>query len=203
MKISEIMIDKPLVVTRDDTISQAARAIDELHSSLVPVVDSHDSKHVVGVITDKDVMRCTASGDNPAECQVSKYMENSYETVHVDADVETALAEVPSQASAPHGDTGSGTGAGSNGGGGGLMGRRPVVVVDDDRRVVGLVTRPHLAMDIAKTQSGQEVSSRAETMQLVWRCTDCGYLLTRAENLPDLCPDCGAPKEHFVLVTED
>ena len=66
MKVSEIMIDKPPVVTRDDTISQAARAIDELHSSLVPVVDSHTSKHVVGVITDKDVMRCTASGDNPA-----------------------------------------------------------------------------------------------------------------------------------------
>ncbi len=196
MKVSEIMIDKPAVVTRDDTISQAARAIDELHSSLVPVVDSHDSKHLVGIITDKDVMRCTASGENPAECHVEKYMGKSYETVHVDADVETALAEVPADALAPGGDTGSGAS-------GGLMGRRPVVVVDDDRRVVGLITRPHLAMDIARAQSGQLVSARAETMQLVWRCTDCGFLLTRAEQLPDECPDCGAPKEHFVLVTED
>jgi predicted transcriptional regulator/rubredoxin len=198
MKVSEIMIDKPPVVTRDDTISQAARAIDELHSSLVPVVDSHDTRHVVGVITDKDVMRCTASGENPATCPVSSYMETSYETVHVDADVETALAEIPAGAEAPMNDTGSGSG-----GTGGLMGRRPVVVVDDDRRVVGLITRPHLAMDIAKSQSGATVSTRAETMQLVWRCTDCGYLLTRAEQLPDECPDCGAPKEHFVLVTED
>jgi len=198
MKVSEIMIDKPPVVTREDTISQAARAIDELHSSLVPVVDSHDTRHVVGVITDKDVMRCTASGENPATCHVSSYMETGYETVHVDADVETALAEIPATAEAPMGDTGTGTGNT-----GGLMGRRPVVVVDDDRRVVGLITRPHLAMDIAKAQSGQIVSARAETMQLVWRCTDCGYLLTRAEQLPDHCPDCGAPKEHFVLVTED
>lgn len=196
MKVSEIMIDKPAVVTRDDTISQAARAIDELHSSLVPVVDGHDSRHVVGIITDKDVMRCTASGENPAECHVEKYMGKSYETVHVDADVETALAEVPADALAPGGDTGSGAS-------GGLMGRRPVVVVDDDRRVVGLITRPHLAMDIARAQSGQLVSARAETMQLVWRCTDCGFLLTRAEQLPDECPDCSAPKEHFVLVTED
>jgi predicted transcriptional regulator/rubredoxin len=201
MKVSEIMIDKPPVVTRDDTISQAARAIDELHSSLVPVVDGHDSRHVVGVITDKDVMRCTASGDNPATCKVSAYMETGYETVQVDADVETALAEVPAGLQVPAGDTGSG--ADGSSGSGGLMGRRPVVVVDDDRRVVGLITRPHLAMDIAKAQSGQLVSARAETMQLVWRCTDCGYLLTRAEQLPDECPDCGAPKEHFVLVTED
>jgi rubrerythrin len=83
------------------------------------------------------------------------------------------------------------------------MGRRPIVVVDDERRVVGLITRPHLAMDIARLQSGQVVSGRTENMQLLWRCTDCGYLLTRADQLPDQCPDCGAPKEHFVLVTED
>jgi len=200
MKVSEIMIDNPPVVTRDDSISRAARAIDELHSSLVPVVDSQETRRVVGVITDKDVMRCTSSGENPQVAPVSQYMGNTYETVHVEADIETALAEVPGGVNAPGGDTGSGA-AGTDTGG--LMGRRPIVVVDDDRRVVGLITRPHLAMDIARLQSGQVVSGRTENMQLVWRCTDCGYLLTRAEQLPDQCPDCGAPKEHFVLVTED
>ena len=108
MKVSEIMIDKPPVVTRQDSISRAARPIDELHSSLVPVVDSHEDMHVVGVITDKDVMRCTASGQNPATCHVEEFMESGYETVHVEADVETALAEVPSEVGAPMGDTGSG-----------------------------------------------------------------------------------------------
>ncbi|MEO8286344.1 MAG: CBS domain-containing protein [Chloroflexota bacterium] len=201
MKVSEVMIDNPPVVTRDDSIALAARSIDDLHTSLVPVVDSHNSRRVVGVIMDKDVMRCTASGGNPQTSHVSEYMGTSYETVHVDADVETALAEVPQGLSLPDGDTGSGTSGTSQGGG--LMGRRPIVVVDDGRRVVGIITRPHLAMDIAKVQSGQVVSGRAENMQLVWRCTDCGYLLTRAEQLPDSCPDCGAPKEHFVLVTED
>src|SRR5437588_28042 len=141
MKVSEIMIDKPPVVTRDDTISKAARYIDELHTSLVPVVDSDEGKHVVGVITDKDVMKCTATGNNPQECHVEDFMGNSYETVHVDADVESALAEVPQDVEAPKGDTGSGAAEG------GLMGRRPIVVVDDQRRVVGLITRPHLAMD--------------------------------------------------------
>jgi CBS domain-containing protein/rubredoxin len=200
MKVSEIMIDNPPVVTRDDSISRAARAIDELHSSLVPVVDSQETRRVVGVITDKDVMRCTSNGENPQNAPVSQFMGSTYETVSVDADVETALAEVPNKANAPGSDTGSGA-AGTDTGG--LMGRRPIVVVDEDRRVVGLITRPHLAMDIARLQSGQVVSGRTENMQLVWRCTDCGYLLTRAEQLPDMCPDCGAPKEHFVLVTED
>lgn len=198
MKVSEVMIDNPPVVTRDDTISRAARCIDELHTSLVPVVDTQKNRRVVGVIMDKEVMRCTASGNNPQTSTVSEYMGSSYETVHVDADVETALVEVPQtmqEAQASNSET--------SGGNTGLMGRRPIVVVDDERRVVGLITRPHLAMDIAKVQSGQVVSGRAENMQLVWRCTDCGYLLTRAEQLPEKCPDCGAPKEHFVLVTED
>jgi CBS domain-containing protein/rubredoxin len=200
------MIDNPPVVTRDDSIALAARSIDELHTSLVPVVDSHTNRRVVGVITDKDVMRCTGSGNNPQTSHVAEYMGNSYETVHVDADVETALAEVPQGIVEQQNESAraiSSNGSGSGGGTGGLMGRRPIVVVDDQRRVVGIITRPHLAMDIAKVQSGQVVSGRAENMQLVWRCTDCGYLLTRAEQLPDVCPDCGAPKEHFVLVTED
>jgi CBS domain-containing protein/rubredoxin len=211
MKVSEVMIDNPPVVTREDTIARAARSIDELHTSLVPVVDSHKNRRVVGVIMDKDVMRCTGSGNNPQESLVAEYMGSSYETVHVDADVETALVEVPQVAQEMEAASGASSGNGSSpgasssgsGGTGGLMGRRPIVVVDDERRVVGIITRPHLAMDIAKVQSGQVVSGRAENMQLVWRCTDCGYLLTRAEQLPDKCPDCGAPKEHFVLVTED
>jgi CBS domain-containing protein/rubredoxin len=198
MKVSEVMIDKPPVVTRQDTIAQAARVIDELHTSLVPVVDNQQDRRVVGILTDKDVMRCTATGGSPQNSHVKDFMGESYEMVPVDADVETALNEVQQVASAPSGDTGSGTTGAL-----GLMGRRPIVVVDSENRVVGLITRPHLAMDLAKMQSGQVVSGRTESMELVWRCTDCGYLLTRAEQLPDACPDCGAPKEHFVLVTED
>jgi CBS domain-containing protein/rubredoxin len=198
MKVSEVMIDKPPVVTRQDTIAHAARMIDELHTSLVPVVDTHTNRRVVGVLTDKDVMRCTASGGSPQDAYVRDFMGDSYETVPLHADVEKALNEVQQVVNAPDGDTGSGT-TGAQG----LMGRRPIVVIDDDERVVGLITRPHLAMDLAKLQSGQVVSGRTESMELVWRCTDCGYLLTRAEQLPDICPDCGAPKEHFVLVTED
>jgi CBS domain-containing protein/rubredoxin len=199
MKVTEVMIDSPPVVTPHDTIAKAARLIEELHTSLVPVVDSYEQRRIIGVITDKDVMRCTAGGDNPQTCEVRQFMGNTYETVNVKDDVETALIEVQAGEAAPEGDTGSGA-AGAQGG---LFGRRPIVVVDDEQRVVGLITRPHLAMDIAKVQSGQIVSARAEAMQLVWRCTDCGYLLTRTEQLPDECPDCGAPRENFVLVTED
>ncbi|MBI2560118.1 MAG: rubredoxin [Planctomycetes bacterium] len=40
-------------------------------------------------------------------------------------------------------------------------------------------------------------------MQLVWKCTFCGYLHHEVESPPEACPDCGRSKENFELVEED
>ncbi len=49
--------------------------------------------------------------------------------------------------------------------------------------------------------------SRSFAMTLVWRCTRCGYQgetgCVEACVLPKNCPDCGAPVEDLVVVTED
>ena len=113
-------------------------------------------------------MRCTASGHNPQVSLVSEYMDKSYETVHVDADVETALVEVPQSVSQEMEKT-----SGENNTSG-LMGRRPIVVVDDERRVVGIITRPHLAMDIAKVQSARSFRGGPRI------CNWCGVARTAA-----------------------
>lgn len=44
---------------------------------------------------------------------------------------------------------------------------------------------------------------RTAATELVWRCSSCGYLRLRSQGLPESCPDCGAPREDFYLVTED
>jgi rubrerythrin len=58
----------------------------------------------------------------------------------------------------------------------------------------------HLKEETKIRQSG---NLRPGGMELIWRCTECGYLQTRVEQLPDQCPNCGAVKEAFVLVDED
>ena len=45
--------------------------------------------------------------------------------------------------------------------------------------------------------------ARTAATELIWRCGNCGYQRPRAEGSPDRCPDCGAPREEFYLVTED
>lgn len=44
---------------------------------------------------------------------------------------------------------------------------------------------------------------RAAATELIWRCSNCGYLRPRSLRPPQRCPDCAAPAEAFYLVTED
>ncbi len=37
---------------------------------------------------------------------------------------------------------------------------------------------------------------------MLWKCTVCGFLHEGPE-APDACPKCGAPKEKFVLMSEE
>lgn len=42
-----------------------------------------------------------------------------------------------------------------------------------------------------------------ESTELMWRCSKCGQLIHRKEDLPEKCPSCGAPQREFALVEED
>jgi rubrerythrin len=60
--------------------------------------------------------------------------------------------------------------------------------------VVGVVTAVQSAILTEMSQ---------EPMELVYRCLSCGHLVPKGRDLPERCPDCGGPKEDFVLVEED
>lgn len=41
-------------------------------------------------------------------------------------------------------------------------------------------------------------------VRLVWRCLECGFVGSLdGHRLPDVCPDCSAPKTEFEYVRED
>ncbi|WP_277542632.1 DUF7130 family rubredoxin-like protein [Haloarcula laminariae] len=39
--------------------------------------------------------------------------------------------------------------------------------------------------------------------ELMWRCWECGAMGEIDEDIPETCPDCGAPKEEIYYWTED
>ena len=49
-----------------------------------------------------------------------------------------------------------------------------------------------------------EADSKAGTKELHWRCWDCGELgRLGAADLPEECPDCGAPREELYYWQQD
>lgn len=39
--------------------------------------------------------------------------------------------------------------------------------------------------------------------ELMWRCSNCGEMGKLDDDIPDTCPNCGAPKEDLYYWTED
>ena len=75
MRISEIMTSNPTCCTPDTTLKDAARMMAECDCGEIPVCDSNDKGHVIGVITDRDITcRAVAQGLDVNKTPVSKCM---------------------------------------------------------------------------------------------------------------------------------
>lgn len=84
-----------------------------------------------------------------------------------------------------------------------------VLVFDSDSQPVGRVS--------GVSDEGFEVerlSSEGSEMEelpgkefgegyIMWRCTECGEMDEVDEGLPEVCPNCSAPKEAITVVEED
>ncbi|SFR32750.1 DUF7130 family rubredoxin-like protein [Halogeometricum limi] len=68
---------------------------------------------------------------------------------------------------------------------------------DDDGFFV--TTREGIAsLSIEHERAGHEFGEA----ELAWRCANCGEM-GQLDEMPDKCPDCGAPKEDLFYWTED
>lgn len=88
-KITEVMTPTPHCCTPDDSLIEIARLM-ELHDvGIVPIVESQDTRRVVGVITDRDiVLRVVAQGRDPNEIvSVRDLMTTDIVSVTPDADI--------------------------------------------------------------------------------------------------------------------
>lgn len=86
------------------------------------VVDNHDDQHLVGVITDRDItIRCVARHHEPG-CSVHDHMTaHSLQSVHPEDPEEAVIAKMESAQV------------------------RRLPVIDDDRRLLGIVAQADIA----------------------------------------------------------
>ncbi len=125
MRARDLMTPMPTVITADDSIPKTAEVMRNLDVGMLPVVDDLNHRHLIGVITDRDiVVRCLAD-QGMVECHVRNhmtteplvYVRETAELVDIVAKMERYQV-------------------------------RRLPVVDADLRVVGIVTQADLARHV-------------------------------------------------------
>jgi CBS domain-containing protein len=98
MKAREIMSKNPTCVTPDTPLVDAARLMKDENIGVVPVVESSDSRHLVGVLTDRDIaIRAVAEGRDGATTSVGHVMSTDIHTSAPDDSVNDIMALMGSE----------------------------------------------------------------------------------------------------------
>lgn len=121
MKIENVMTRDVKVVTPDASIQQAAQLMDQLNVGALPVCNGD---RLLGMITDRDItIRATAAGLTPADTKVADAMTGDVHWCYADDDVDALIRTM------------------------GDVQIRRIPVVDEDKRLVGIVSLGDLADD--------------------------------------------------------
>jgi CBS domain-containing protein len=127
MRASELMTEKPEVVTPDATLADVARRMRDMDVGIIPVVDSEENRRLKGVITDRDIaIRAVAEGKD-GKAKVSECMTTDVEAVNKN-DMMEKVIEVMKREQV-----------------------RRVPVTDREGRLVGIIAQADLATDFAET----------------------------------------------------
>lgn len=182
MRVGDLMTHEVTTINPDASLEELARVLTEKDVSSLPV--TADGR-LVGVVSESDVIG--KSGETVADIMTTTPLTVTQEmSLKEVADILTSrkIKRIP------------------------VVSGQAVVGVISQRDLVrgmagGIVQAEDLGHELKAVKSGAVPETRSVAMELLWKCDDCGYLEANAENPPDKCPQCGAPREHFVSVTED
>jgi CBS domain-containing protein len=130
-KVHEVMTKRPRGVSPDTPLSQVAAVMESEDIGAVPVVEGDE---LVGMVTDRDiVIRAVAKGKNPSGMPVREIFSREVVAVGPDDDLSNALELMASHQV------------------------RRVPVVDQENRLVGIVSQADVALEAKEKAVGEMV----------------------------------------------
>ena len=131
MRAQDIMTKDPRVVTPETPVQEAARLMQSEDTGVLPVVESNQSRLLVGVITDRDLaLRVVAEGKTSAS--VRDAMSSGVKTARPDDNVKDVMD---------------------------LMAReqvRRIPIVDDRGMVVGIVSQADIVLEARNDRKAEQ-----------------------------------------------
>lgn len=134
MKAQEIMTKDPRVVTPETPVQEAARLMQSEDTGVLPVVESLQSRRLVGVVTDRDLaLRVVAEGKVSA--QVRDAMSSGVKTAKPGDNVKDVMALMASEQV------------------------RRIPIVDDAGTVVGIVSQADVVREADDKRAEQTIEA--------------------------------------------
>ena len=91
MRIRNVMTKDPQCCLPSDSAAKAACIMREEHAGVVPVIESEESRKIIGVVTDRDLcMNVVAEGFDPNEISVGECMTTKVVTCSPNDSIEKA-----------------------------------------------------------------------------------------------------------------
>jgi CBS domain-containing protein len=136
VKCGEVMTEDPACCLPSDTVDKAAQLMRAEDVGPVPVVADHQSKSLVGIVTDRDLaIKVVADGRDPKSTMVSEVMTTGVATCRREDDLQMALSLMEQHQV------------------------RRVPVIGEGRRVVGIIAQADVA---TRTEAPQETARVVE-----------------------------------------
>jgi len=133
-KCSDVMTDNPVYALPDDTVAKVAQLMKKEDIGPVPVVDDERNKRLVGIVTDRDLaLKVVAEGHDPQTTKVEEVMTRKLITCRPDDDVESAMKAMAQYQ------------------------LRRIPVVDNDDRLVGIISQADVATRVDEPEKTAEV----------------------------------------------
>ena len=130
-KVREVMTDSPRCVTPETPVSEAAQLMESEDIGSLPILDGGQ---LAGVVTDRDiVIRAIAKGKDPRGMPVREIASRELVTVYAEDDLSNALKMMATQQV------------------------RRLPVVDEDNRLVGILSQADLALEVKEKAVGEMV----------------------------------------------
>jgi CBS domain-containing protein len=95
MKVKDIMKENPVYATLNTSLHNVAQMMMDNDCGCIPVVENHDSRKPLGVITDRDItLRTVAHNKNPLNMVAGEIITDSIITISPEATVEDCITEM-------------------------------------------------------------------------------------------------------------
>jgi CBS domain-containing protein len=133
-KSSEVMTRDPICCLSTDTASKAAQLMRVVDVGSIPVVEDEQTLKLVGIVTDRDLaIRVVADGRSANLTRVADVMSHEIITCRASDDLQKAVDAMS------------------------LHQLRRIPVIDDDHRIVGIISQADIATRVERSEEIAEM----------------------------------------------